>query len=523
MSVRTKIYAGTAGALLCALVTAGCSGSSPDDEPAAEAPDVVTDGVVSMTVDGPLTGYDPAQASTFQDAVAVAALYDTLVYLSPDGELVPGLAESWESTATTATLQLRTGVTCSDGTALTADMVAASLNRLFAPETASPLVNQVIGAGNSATASASGSTVTVTMANAWSDLVLGLAGPFAAIVCPSGLSDPASLTTTSAGTGAFVSESQVTGSSYTLTRRTDYTWGPAHAMEVEGELPQTLVMQVVDDENTRANLLETGELQVGSFSSDAWNRFDGVDGVGVETSAQSDTLLVFNHAPGRPTADPEVRLAIAQAIDREMVNSVQSYGEGELLTSLGQDTYECFDPGSADLLPEVDAEAATGVLDGLELRVIGTNILAGGDANDYLQAALEQAGATVSVSVTDNQAWVSELFGGEGDWDLTIFVYGNRLSSMIPVGNYFVHDAPPDGINIGSIDNPAATAAFDAAKVSSGEDKCDLLTTFQQELLGATDVLPLATAPVHVLFAGGTSGVVIKGFAVPSSIRVGGN
>lgn len=521
MRLPTTSRAVIAGIALLALMTTACSGPSEDTAGAATPP-AVTDGTVSMTLDGPLTGYDPARASTFQDAVAMAAMYDTLVYFDPSGALVPGLAETWESTPTTAIFHIRDGVSCSDGTALTGEVVANSLNRLFDPATASSLVSQVIGSGNSATAKATDNAVTVTLATPWSDLVNGMTGPSTGIVCPSGLSNPDSLAMQSAGTGAFVSASQVAGSSYTMTRRPDHTWGPGFAASLDGELPSTLVLNVIDDENTRANLLSTGELQIGSFSSDVWSRFEATEGVHVETSAQSDTMLLFNSAPGHPTADKAVRLAISQAIDRAALNAVQSYGVGELLTSLGQPNYECFDPGAEARLPAPDPAAAATSLKGVQLRLIGTNILAGGDANDYLQASLQAAGATVSVSTTDNQAWVSELFSGKGNWDVTIFVYGNRLSSMIAIGNFMVRGAPPRGLNLGATDNPAAAAAFEQATTATGAEKCSALTTFQQALLDNNDVLPLATAPVHVLFGGGTSGVVVKGFAVPSSIRIGG-
>lgn len=473
-----------------------------------------------MTLDGPLTGYDPAKAGTFQDAVAVAALYDTLVYLDKDGKLIAGLADSWKSTATSATFHLRPGVSCSDGSALSAKTVAASLNRLFDPATKSSLVTQAIGAGNTAKATATGDSVTITLARPWSDLLAGMAGPYAAIVCENGLADPTTLSTKPSGTGAFVAESQVTGSTYTMTRRSDYSWGPKYSAPAAGDLPKKLVLKVVDDENTRANLMATGDLQIGSFSSDGWKRFESAKGIDIEKSAQSDTMLFFNESSGHPTADKAVRIAIAQAVDRAALNKVQSFGEGELLTSIGQSSYECFDPDSPAQLPKADPAAAAQALKGVSLRIIGTNILAGGDANDYLQATLQAAGATVTVNTMDNQAWVSDLFAGKNDWDLTIFVYGNRLSSLVQVGNFMVGSAPPKGLNIGAIDNPAAAAAFAKATISGAEQKCDRLVEFQQALLKNSDVLPLATSPVHVVLAGGVTGSVVKGFAAPNSIRI---
>jgi peptide/nickel transport system substrate-binding protein len=518
MRIRMGHRAVIASVTVCAFLVAGCGGASKSS---GKAPPNVTNGVVSMTLDGPVSSYDPTQASTFQDAVALAALYDTLVNFDPSGKLIPGLSDEWKSTKKTATFHLRSGVTCSDGTSLTSAVVAASLNRLFDPATKSPLVGQAIGPGNTAKATSAGDSVTITLAKPWSDLVPGMTGPYAGIVCPSGTKDPSSLRTRSAGTGAFVSESQVTGSSYTLTRRPKHTWGPAYADQAAGQPPKKLVLKVVDDENTRANLTSTGELQIPSFTSNAWNRFKSTGGITVRTSPQSDTMVIFNETAGHATARQNVRLAISQALDRSVLNKVQSFGAGTLISSLGQSSYACFDGGSNALVPKYDAAAATKTLKGVKLQVIGTNILAGGTANDQIMSALQAAGATAAVRTLDNQAWVSDLFSGKNDWDITIFVYGNRLSSFLPVGQFFVHDAPPKGLNLGAIGNPAAERAYDQAAASSPENKCAALTTFQQSLLRNNDVLPLATAPVHVVFAGGTSGSVLNGFAVPGSIRVG--
>lgn len=518
MRIRMGHRAVVASVSVCASLVAGCGGAA---DSSGKAPPKITDGVVSMTLDGPVSSYDPTQASTFQDSVALAALYDTLVQFDPSGKLVPGLSDTWKSTPKTATFHLRSGVTCSDGTALTGATAAASLNRLFDPATKAPLVRQAIGPGNAAKATASGDSVTITLEKPWSDLVPGMTGPFAGIVCPSGVKDPSSLRTTSAGTGPFVSETQVTGSSYTLARRPEYKWGPAYAGQAAGEPPKKLVLKVVDDENTRANLTSTGELQIPSFTSNAWDRFKSTDGITVRTAPQSDTMVVFNETAGHPTADRNVRLAVAQALDRSVLNKVQSFGSGELISSLGRSSYECFDAGAGALVPEHDAAAAARALKGVKLRVIGTNILAGGAANDQVMAALQAAGAAATVRTTDNQAWVSDLFSGKNDWDVTIFVYGNRLSSFLPVGQFFVHDAPPKGLNLGATGNPAAEQAYDQAAAGSPEEKCAALKTFQQSLLRNVDVLPLATAPVHVLFAGGTSGSVVNGFAVPATIRVG--
>jgi len=473
-----------------------------------------------MDLGGPVTSYNPTKSGTFQDAVVDWALYDTLLnFDTTTGKLIPGLAKSWTTTPASATFTLKSGVTCSDGTALTPVMVAASLRYLLNPKTASSILNDVIGPGNTVRVISGPNTVTLTLAKPWPDLIAGLAHPFAGIICPSGLKDPASMQTKSAGTGAFVSSSEVPGSSYTFIRRTDYTWGSRYSSQGSGSLPRKLVLKVVTDDNTRANLIATNALQIGAFASDAWTRFKGGKDGAVTASQQSDTMLVFNETRGHPTASKAIRLAISQAIDRQLLNKVQSSATGQVLGNLSEPDYLCYDASLSSAIPGSDPGAAGKALKGVKIRIIGTNII-GSSGNSYVASALQAAGAQTSLNNMDNEAWAGDLFSGKNDWDVTILVLSNILSSPVFAGGFFVGPPPPGGENLGAVDNPAAIAAFTTATRSAGAAECGALDGFQKALLSDSDVLPLGTVPVHVVFAGGTSGGVFKGFVIPATIRV---
>lgn len=499
-------------------VSTACSGSSSSKSGGGAG----GNGTVTMHLDGPLTSYDPAKGSSFQDAVAIWSMYDPLVDFDSDGKLVAGLATSWTSTPTSATFKLRDGVSCSDGTKLTSQMVVDSLSRFMNPKTAAPFLSLVIGGKNTAKVTApDASTVKVTLQKPWSGLVPGLTAPYTGIICPAGLKNPSDLLTKSYGTGPYVAASQVSGASYTMTRRANYTWGPKFSKApTTGNPPKTLVLKVVQDESTRANLMSTGKLQIATYGSDAWNRFKGQQGYNVVSEAQSDTWLMFNENKGHPTANKNVRKAISQALNRDMINKIQSFGSGQLISNLGESSYECYDPSLDSLIPTFDTAAASATLKGVKIRIIGTNLLAGGDANGYLLSALKAAGADASVTTMNNETWVGDLFSGKNDWDITILVLGNTISSLLEAGGFEVGAAPPAGQNLGGVQNPEADAAFAEAGAKEGAAKCAAMSKFQKSLLTNNDVLPIATAPVNTLFTGGTSGVVVKGFVQPGTIRV---
>src|SRR6185437_8177361 len=70
---------------------------------------------------------DPAKTLTTDGYQIDGVLYDRLLAITADGKIGPGLAESWQATADTATFKLKPNAVCADGTKLTASMVAASI------------------------------------------------------------------------------------------------------------------------------------------------------------------------------------------------------------------------------------------------------------------------------------------------------------------------------------------------------------------------------------------------------------
>jgi peptide/nickel transport system substrate-binding protein len=470
-----------------------------------------------------VTSLDPAKGGGFQDFEVASALYDSLVSFNGQGQVVPQLATSWHVTPSTATFHLRSGVTCSDGTTLTPVMVAASLQRYMTPATAAPLLSSVIGGGNTArvTANNAAKTVTIKLARPWSQLLPALTSPYTGIICPSGLKNPSSLLTHSAGTGPYVAASEVSGASYTFKRRPGYNWGPAYASPNSGTIPKTLVMKVVEDENTAANLISTGSLDVAAFTSQNWTRFRNKSGYSTTTEPQEDAILVFNETPGHPTAKQSVRLAISEAINRDAVNKVLGNGAGTLETNIGQSTYQCYDPSLGSLIPAYNPTAAEKVLKGLNIKIIGTTIVASGAGTSYVLAELNQAGAKATLQNENNAAWVTQLFSGKNDWDVTMLGYGNTINSLLAAGALFTGPAPPKGENIGNVANTTAPKMYQKAGDLNGQAGCAATSDFQKSLLQGNDDLPIATVPSTTVFGGGTSGVVVKGFVLPGSIRTG--
>ncbi|TCQ77497.1 oligopeptide transport system substrate-binding protein [Raoultella ornithinolytica] len=82
---------------------------------------------------------DPHKVESDVEFNIISDLFEGLVSVSPEGEIQPRLAAKWENKDNTVwTFHLRPGVTWSDGTAITAQDIVWSWQRLVSPATASP-------------------------------------------------------------------------------------------------------------------------------------------------------------------------------------------------------------------------------------------------------------------------------------------------------------------------------------------------------------------------------------------------
>jgi peptide/nickel transport system substrate-binding protein len=120
--------------IIVLLAASGFVWAGGDQEPADEmAPAAEMKRELRATFAWP-TYIDPAVGSDFSSSSAFVNLYDTLVYPTADGDVIPHLAESWDASADglTWTFKLRKGVKFHDGSELIADDVVFSMDRLIA-------------------------------------------------------------------------------------------------------------------------------------------------------------------------------------------------------------------------------------------------------------------------------------------------------------------------------------------------------------------------------------------------------
>jgi ABC-type transport system substrate-binding protein len=143
---------------------------------------------------------DPAHSRSLELMWVVDALYDGLVELSPELEIVPAIAESWEVDGNTYTFHLRKGVMFQSGKEVNATDVVKSFERLLDPEIASSGGWILEAVENDGIFAVNDSTVIITLSKSFPPFLGLLTTTYASVVDTEGAVD---LRVESAGTGPF--------------------------------------------------------------------------------------------------------------------------------------------------------------------------------------------------------------------------------------------------------------------------------------------------------------------------------
>ena len=110
----------------------------------AQDPEPQAGGEITVSIVAEPPGWDPT-VSTSQEIARVMYhnVYEGLVRIDRSGEIVPALAESWETSddGLTWTFTLKEGVTFHNGDPLTPDDVVAALERAADPTPVTPIPN----------------------------------------------------------------------------------------------------------------------------------------------------------------------------------------------------------------------------------------------------------------------------------------------------------------------------------------------------------------------------------------------
>lgn len=390
--------------------------------------------VMARTADA--TGLDPHTQTAFASFRLLELIYEPLVNLDKDLNVIPALAENWQYSddAMSLTMNLRKGVKFHDGSDFTSADVKATFDRILNEDTGAVARSNFTSI--TAIDTPDDYTVVFTLSVADLPLLAAMASVNAAIVT-SEAAESGDFTKTAIGTGPFKLDSWVPDDKTELSANADW-WG-------EGPYVDGIEVRIIPDESSIVAAMRAGEVDFAILNDPL-----------VATQLIGDSSLVLNQVPAiayhvfqlNPSRAPmdklEVRQAMSCAIDRQQVLDTASLGFGEVtgpLTipafQLPLDEYFCY---TKDLDKARELLTAAGVPDGFSIKVIAATAeppTALSEAQN-IQAQLAEIGINVEIESLELQTYVDRWLAG--DFDAAVALNGGRPDPYSMYARYWRKD-----------------------------------------------------------------------------------
>ena len=345
-------------------------------------------------------------------------MYDSLLAWDADLNVIPALAESWETPDDlTYVFSLRQGVLFHNGNEMTAADVVYSFNMALNP--VEPGVKVPYLDNVAAVEAIDDYTVQVTMSKPDPTLTGTLAWTHYTPVVPEGLFDEIETLSDGIGTGPFRLSEYIQDDQIVYEAFPDF-WG-------EGPGVQKLTLKMLVDEQQRVAALRSGEIDGANFSADVAGTLASDDITVISGLTSSPYVIQLNITdPAAPWADVRVRQAMSKAIDRQdIIDKV--FGGFAQLTAAIPPGYGIWPLGEEELaeLYTVDVEGARTLLDeagfaeGFEVIL---QTIAGSPhvrVAEIIQQALEQVNISVSVEPIEIGTFAENIGTGNFQWAQT--------------------------------------------------------------------------------------------------------
>lgn len=430
-------------------------------------------------------------------------IYDGLVNIDPEGNIVPGLAVDLpeQPDEVTYVFKLREGVKFHNGKPFTADDVLWTFDRLLGkfPDLQSTQASRFQGMIESVE-KIDDYQVKFTLKVPSPDFLIMMAGDKYMCIMQKDAELEAGQEygqTVVVGTGPFKFKEWVKGDHLTLVRNEDYWGEPAYVDEI--------VYKAIPEESTRMAALAAGEIDVllAPALKDVPKYEDNPDFVVLTADGGNLKRMVFN-TTREPFTDKRVRQALYYAINREeIVDAIYfgyaSVGQGILPPwNPANDPDQTYYPYDPDKARQLLSEAGYGDGRPLEFEIVTSDATEYVDLSTLIQAQLEQVGVRASVLPLDKSAFTAKTFSQQGTANPGFQAYVYRLIYGFPTSDYGWRTYHPDsalnasGYNQpGGAENPEVPPLLTEAAQTLDVDKAKELYSRLSDLIreDATDIL----------------------------------
>lgn len=279
-------------------------------------------GEVLIAKDQEAVGFDPHLVPAASSIQIYQHLFNRLIRMDENMELVPELAHSWEQVDdTTFIFYLHRGVQFHNGREMTAADVKYSFERILDPATASIAYSYF--ADVDTVEAPDDYTVVFRLKQPSAAFMTNLSTVWASIVPREVVEEHGDLMRNPIGTGPFILAEWVPDNYTLLVRNPNYF--------VPGEpAADALRFLIMKEESARIAALRTGRVHIASISADSVPLLERQAGVTIIAYPSLDYTYWGFNVTQPPFDDPRVRLAMSYAIDRQAIGDFVFSGQAEV-------------------------------------------------------------------------------------------------------------------------------------------------------------------------------------------------
>ena len=358
-----------------------------------------------IAVDADVDTLHPTDFSTTVEMNILNQLYDTLMYLNPDGnhEPEPRIAESYEISedGLDYTFHLRNDVTFHDGTPVTAEDVVFSIELYKNSEYQGSQISML-----SSVEAVDDATVVCHLDTPYAPFLKGILSPY---ICSKAYyeADPEAFVNSPVGSGPYKFVSRSTGSSIALEANEEYYRGAPTIKQINFE--------VIPDTATKAIALQTGEVGFAEIDSSVLAQLEANPQITVTEVPTSSFCYVSMNLEKEPFDNVLVRQAINYAVNRENLVAVCYDGEAEVNSNICAKSRSGY--SDDQLQYTYDPEKAKELLEEAGITTpynLGEILVAEKYSNlaTVVQNDLKAVGLDVTISVKEFNAYIDDLTSG---------------------------------------------------------------------------------------------------------------
>lgn len=477
---------------------------------------------------------DPHASPSAITYYLLSSVGESLMFLTPDGELKPWLAESFEVTpdAKSYTFKLRKDVTFQDGTPFNAEAVKWNFDRIMGPDFAAGASRGLIAGFQSAEV-LDEYTVRINFKTGYMPFLTNCASPILMMISP----------TATQQQGTAVNNTPVTTGRYRLTEHVDrshavmerwdgYNRTPPYADQAGPGYVDKIIWKFIPENGTRVATVESGETQaIADVPFADLPRIQGSKDFAVVSAAwvgaPQGWLMNVTLAP---TNDVRVRQAINFALNLDALENSLYKGVGVepvgiataamLNQPLLQEYYKYDVQKAKELLAQAgwDTVGSDGMLknkEGKSLQIVINSIDTGAgprEIDQWVQGQLRAIGIDVQLKTQARAPWYEDNYGCTTNGPILIYRFAD-LDSL----SAFYHSTNVGGFaNWSCVKDPKVDQMLEAARVETDAAKRQqMYVELSRYILQNAYVAPLVDELSVWAVRSEVTGLKFNGFTYP--------